>query len=127
VKPPDLVQGISKKFKQTNEPVSLWTQEGIGSTIRGGGETSMRKLALVGSVALLCTRIAWAQDERPAKKATTREALQTEIEGLKPTKVAWREIAWKSCLLEGLKESRAKNKPALLWVFIDRPIDDARC
>jgi hypothetical protein len=30
-------------------------------------------------------------------------------------------------LLEGLKESRAKNKPALLWVFIDRPIDDARC
>ena len=21
----------------------------------------------------------------------------------------------------------AKNKPALLWVFIDRPIDDARC
>ena len=42
-------------------------------------------------------------------------------------RVAWREIAWKSCLLEGLKESRAKNKPALLWVFIDRPIDDARC
>jgi hypothetical protein len=42
-------------------------------------------------------------------------------------KPAWREIAWKSCLLEGLKESRAQNKPALLWVFIDRPIDDARC
>ena len=46
---------------------------------------------------------------------------------LKAARVAWREIAWKSCLLEGLKESRAKNKPALLWVFIDRPIDDARC
>jgi hypothetical protein len=87
----------------------------------------MRKLALVGSVALLCAGIAWAQDERPTKKATTPEALQTEIEGLKPAKIAWREIAWKSCLLEGLKESSAKNKPALLWVFIDRPIDDARC
>ena len=40
---------------------------------------------------------------------------------------AWREIAWKSCLLEGLKESREKKKPVLLWVFIDRPTDDARC
>ena len=87
----------------------------------------MRKLALVGSVALLCAGIAWAQDLRPAQKATTPEALQAEIEGLKAAKIAWREIAWKSCLLEGLKESRAKNKPALLWVFIDRPIDDARC
>jgi hypothetical protein len=30
-------------------------------------------------------------------------------------------------LLQGLNESRTQNKPALLWVFIDRPIDDARC
>ena len=41
--------------------------------------------------------------------------------------VAWREIQWKGCLLEGLAESRAKKKPVLLWVFIDRPADDARC
>ncbi len=61
------------------------------------------------------------------KKLATPEALKKEIEGLKAAKVAWREIAWKSCLLEGLKESREKNKPVLLWVFIDRPIDDARC
>ena len=53
--------------------------------------------------------------------------MKAEIEVLKVAKVAWREIAWKSCLLEGLQEARAKNKPALLWVFIDRPIDDARC
>ena len=39
----------------------------------------------------------------------------------------YREIAWKSCLLDGLKEAKAKGKPALLWVFIDRPADDARC
>jgi hypothetical protein len=86
------------------------------------------RLSIVGSVALLFAAIASAQEApSPARKAPTPEALRTEIEGLKAAKVAWREITWKSCLLEGLKESRAKNKPALLWVFIDRPIDDARC
>jgi hypothetical protein len=88
----------------------------------------MRKLAVMGSVALLCAGLAWAQEAtRQAKKAATPDSLMAEIEALKAPKVAWREIAWKSCLLEGLKESRAKNKPALLWVFIDRPVDDARC
>ena len=61
------------------------------------------------------------------KKPVTLDALQAEIKALKAPKVAWREIDWKSCLLEGLREARAKNKPALLWVFIDRPIDDGRC
>ena len=88
----------------------------------------MRRLAIAGSVALLFASIAWAQEATsPAKKVPTPDALKAEIEALKVAKVAWREIAWKSCLLEGLKESRAKNRPALLWVFIDRPIDDARC
>ena len=92
------------------------------------GETTMRRLAVIGSVALLFAGIAWAQEAtRQSQKAPTPNALQAEIEALKAPRVAWREIAWKSCLLEGLKESRAKNKPALLWVFIDRPIDDARC
>lgn len=67
-----------------------------------------------------------AQPGKP-QKAATLDALQKEVDDLKAHKVAWREIAWKSCLLEGLAESRAKNKPVLLWVFIDRPIDDARC
>ncbi len=62
-----------------------------------------------------------------AKKAQTPQALKAEIEALKADKVAWREIQWKSCLLEGLKESREKKKPMLLWVFIDRPVDDRRC
>jgi hypothetical protein len=79
-------------------------------------------------VVLLPAGTAWAQEARsPAKKAPTPQALQAEIEGLKAPKVAWREIAWKTCLLEGLQESRAKKKPVLLWAFIDRPIDDARC
>jgi hypothetical protein len=88
----------------------------------------MKRVAVVASVLVLFAAVAWARDERPAKTASiTPDALKAEIEALKSSKVAWRKIAWKSCLLEGLKESRAKNKPALLWVFIDRPIDDARC
>ena len=63
----------------------------------------------------------------PAEEPLTPEALKAQIEALRAPKVAWREIAWKSCLLEGLREARAKNRPALLWVFIDRPADDARC
>ena len=89
------------------------------------------KLSSIATIAFLlppAAGIAWAQEPtRPVLKSTTPEALKTEIEALKAPKVAWREIAWKSCLLEGLNESRAKNKPALLWVFIDRPVDDARC
>jgi hypothetical protein len=80
------------------------------------------------------TRLAQPKVEDPKvaepksqEKAPPPETLKADIDSLKAAKVAWREIAWKSCLLEGLQEARAKNKPALLWVFIDRPIDDARC
>jgi hypothetical protein len=55
------------------------------------------------------------------------EPLRAEIESLKAARVPWRGIAWQSCLLEGLRESRARNKPVLLWIFIDRPTDDSRC
>ena len=68
--------------------------------------------------------IGWAQ---PSPVAETPQALKAEIEAMRAAKVAWREIAWKSCLIEGLRESRDKKKPVLLWIFIDRPIDDARC
>jgi len=88
------------------------------------------KTALLMGAGLVVAALVVARGEEPAqpeKKARTPETLQAEIEALKAPNVAWREIAWKSCLLEGLKESRAKNKPALLWIFIDRPSDDARC
>ncbi len=84
-----------------------------------------RLLALIPILA--CGVGAWAQQSAGPAKQKTPEALLAEIESLKADKVAWREIAWKSCLLDGLRESRAKNKPMLLWVFIDRPFDDARC
>ena len=88
----------------------------------------MRKLAVIGSVALLCAGIAWAQEATsPAQKAATPEALQTEIEGLRPAKIAWREIQWKTCMLEALKESREKKKPVLLWVVGPGENLDGRC
>ena len=87
----------------------------------------MRNLTVV-VCSVLFAGLAWAQPSPVAEKTpATPDALQAEIQALKAPKVAWREIAWKSCLLEGLREARAKNKPALLWVFIDRPIDDERC
>jgi len=55
------------------------------------------------------------------------EALKAEVQSLKQKQVAWREIQWRTCLLEGLKDSREQQKPIMLWIFIDRPIDDERC
>ena len=76
----------------------------------------------------LCAAVAWTvQPTSSTKKPTLLSALQAEIAALKPAQVAWRKVSWKTCLLEGLKESRAKSKPVLLWIFIDRPADDARC
>jgi len=88
----------------------------------------MLRATVIATGFALFAGLAWAQpspvaDEKPA----TPEALKAEIEALKAAKPAWREIAWKSCLIEGLKESREMKKPVLLWVFIDRPADDARC
>jgi len=84
----------------------------------------MQRLVVLGIMAVLFANSTSGLDP---KKAATPDALQAEIKALKAPKVAWREIAWKSCLLEGLREARAQGKPVLLWVFIDRPIDDARC
>jgi hypothetical protein len=86
------------------------------------------KPLIAGFGLLLSINLAWAQQSTgPSQKAVTPEACQAQIEALKPAKLAWRQIAWKSCLLEGLQEAKAKDKPVLLWVFIDRPTDDARC
>ena len=88
----------------------------------------MRNSTILGSFAIVFATIAWAQQPPDiAKKPTTIAGLKAEIEALRPVKVAWREIAWTSCLLDGLQKSRATGKPILLWVFIDRPTDDARC
>ena len=88
----------------------------------------MNQVTVAACVALLSAGIAWPQDTtNPVQKVPTLDSLKSDIVALKAAQVIWREIAWKSCLLEGLQESRRTNKPALLWVFIDRPTDDARC
>ena len=60
-------------------------------------------------------------------KPKSFDEVQAEVRSLKVEKVAWRKIAWKTCLLDGLKASREQKKPLMLWIFIDRPIDDERC
>ena len=88
----------------------------------------MMRATPVGLLAVLLASAAAAGGApTPNAPAQSPEALQAEIAALKATHVAWRQIAWKGCLLEGLKESREKKRPVLLWVFIDRPAADARC
>jgi hypothetical protein len=88
----------------------------------------MTRISVLGSVALLLAGVAGARDPtHPPDSVMTPNALEAEIRALTVDKVAWRDIAWKTCLLDGLRESRTQNKPALLWVFIDLPADDARC
>jgi Spy/CpxP family protein refolding chaperone len=60
-------------------------------------------------------------------KQTSFDDVRAEVDAMKVQDVEWRKIAWKTCLLDGLKASREQKKPIMLWVFIDRPIDDERC
>tara|TARA_R110002073_G_scaffold304298_1_gene473015 strand:- start:210 stop:1058 length:849 start_codon:yes stop_codon:yes gene_type:complete len=63
----------------------------------------------------------------PPTSFKTPEEIQSAIASLRVEDVAWRKIEWKTCLLDGLRASREQNKPIILWVFIDRPVDDKRC
>ena len=60
-------------------------------------------------------------------KLHSDETIRRQVAGLKKEDVAWRKIEWKTCLLDGLQASHQQNKPIVLWIFIDRPIDDERC
>lgn len=68
------------------------------------------------------------EDRGPEKAAPkSPDALKAEIEALRPAKLAWREIAWNRCLLDGLRQSRAQKKPVLLWAFINPDPTSERC
>ena len=54
-------------------------------------------------------------------------AIAKRIDSIRAEDVAWRKIAWKSCLLEGLAEARRTGKPLMVWCYIDRPVGDTRC
>ena len=88
----------------------------------------MWRAIVVSSFLAVLTSAVWGGEAKVSQEqAKSPAALKAEIEDLQAAKVAWREIPWKSCLLDGLRESREQNKPVLLWIFIDRPVDDARC
>ncbi len=69
--------------------------------------------------------IANAADDEPA--ARTPAEIRAAVDALHVEETPWREVAWRTCLVDGLNESRETNKPLILWMFIDRPIDDERC
>ena len=60
-------------------------------------------------------------------KTTSPKKLEELVNSLQAKDVAWKKIQWKTSLIEGIKASRKAKKPIILWVFIDRPIDDERC
>ena len=88
----------------------------------------MLRVTVVSSVVALLASALWA-GESPTPKAVANSpaALKAEIEGLRPARLAWREIQWKTCLLDGLTESRAQKKPLLLWVVGPGEALDGRC
>jgi Spy/CpxP family protein refolding chaperone len=109
------IQDVMKKIPQliqqgkVDEAVQL-----IDETLQKDEQTSSRPATpveeLAGDVELLAP-----------------DALREQVAALNKEDVSWRQIAWKTCLLEGLQASREQNKPIMLWIFIDRPIDDERC
>jgi hypothetical protein len=64
---------------------------------------------------------------KPTDSGPSPEALKAEIESLQPAKLVWREIPWRRCLLAGLEEARAQNKPVILWAFINGSPSNGRC
>jgi hypothetical protein len=88
---------------------------------------TMKKRPVLGSMILLMAGVVQAGEPPvPAGKASTLGALKAEIAALKPARHVWREIAWKTCPLEALKESREQKKPVITWVFLGIPTDE-RC
>ena len=93
-------------------------------------EMTMQRGILIG--ALVCTvafgaTFSAAQRVTPSLTESSPEEVLAAIESLYVDDVSWREIQWNTCLLEGLKMSHVQQKPLMLWIFIDRPIDDERC
>jgi hypothetical protein len=61
------------------------------------------------------------------QKILSPDQIRSAVTSLRRDDVAWRDVQWKTCLIEGLEESRRTKKPLMLWIFIDRPQDDERC
>lgn len=64
-------------------------------------------------LSMFCTQLSAGA----SKQVVTPESLKAEIEALRPAKPVWREVKWRTCLLEALTEAREQNKPMLVWVL----------
>jgi len=125
------VQQGAEKMQQNGKDVSQIQDlmDKVGPLLQQGKAAEAEKL--VDEVLKLINKGA-ALDNKPSKsrdevRSKSPDEVRSEVNALKKEDVAWRHIAWKTCLLDGLKSSREQNKPIMLWVFIDRPIDDERC
>jgi hypothetical protein len=89
---------------------------------------NMLKLSCFGLLVVSWIATGYADDsaKRDAQPKSHKQLLAS-VESLHAKDVPWRKIPWKACLLDGIRESRKQHKPIILWVFIDRPIDDERC
>ena len=75
------------------------------------------------TIPLLAALQVQAQDA----EVSSEPELSKRVQALRVPDVAWRQIPWKTCLLDGLLEAQRTQKPLMFWCQIDRPIDDTRC
>ena len=88
----------------------------------------MRTVLLIAIAAAAVGVAVRSPGARPAAATEkTLASLSAEIEALKPPKLVWREVAWRKCLLQGLREAREQKKPVLLWAFINSDPGEERC
>ena len=76
---------------------------------------------------VVCAVVAVASSSTSGAAQATPAATRAAIGELRAPAAPWRAIPWRTSLADGLLASRLQGKPVLLWIFIDRPIDDARC
>ena len=77
---------------------------------------------------IISSSVLFAQEQADKTlRPLTLGKLRLDVESLRAPEVPWRKVRWESCLIAGLAESKKSKKPLILWIFIDRPIDDARC
>ncbi len=80
----------------------------------------------IGILALAAAYAFGWQASAETDKPHSPDTMRAEVESLGEQDVAWRQIQWKTCLLEGLRESRQQDKPLMLWIFIDMTSSKSR-
>ncbi len=121
--------GVEQKVQAGEHPQSVADLMGEFPKLMEQGKIDEAEALLEKALTML------GEEEKPTKDsgddhpsaALGPDALKKEIESMRVKDVAWRKIAWKTCLLDAVRASREQKKPIVVWCFIDRPIDDKRC